>query len=228
MDSRTVLKQTIAELYQTDEKNIDSNFNLKIRRMEGSVGSGIIDAAVRRKLGIVCRKIYSVRTYGELEAAVLGTTEENTVADVKSVAQTVAVEDDDVKIQDGGLSCGLDVEMVENLPDARDYWTSDFYRSSFSDAEIAFCVVQDNPRMHFAARWCAKEALKKCGARYSALDLREIEVASEVGRRPALYLNTENGRQKLAASVSMTHTPHLAAAVVVCLELNVKGSFESG
>ena len=215
MDKKNALKQMIAEMFQKDSREIGPDFFLKVRRFEGSVGSGILDAAIRRRLGITCPEIYSVRTYAELESAVLGLP--------KHEANDQAVEDENGLpvniIVDGNrltnISCGIDIEMVENLPLEEDYWEADFYKMLFSGNEIAYCLAQENPRMHFASRWCAKEALRKCKAAYFELDMAQIEVTMDESGMPSLRIRTENGGHRLPVALSLTHTAVLAAAIVV-------------
>ena len=72
MDKKTALLELVSEIFQKDVQDIGRDFLLRTRRMEGSVGSGILDAAIRRRLGIVCPGVYGARTYGDLEDAVLG------------------------------------------------------------------------------------------------------------------------------------------------------------
>jgi 4'-phosphopantetheinyl transferase superfamily len=74
-------------------------------------------------------------------------------------------------VQDNGatpsITCGVDIEMVVSLPVVADYWSDAFYCATFTPAEIAYCLLQDQPLVHFAAHWCAKEALKKCDPAYT-------------------------------------------------------------
>jgi phosphopantetheinyl transferase (holo-ACP synthase) len=86
----------------------------------------------------------------------------------------------------GGLACGIDIEMVENLPVVQDYWEDTFYTTTFTAAEIAYCLLQVHPPMHLTARWCAKEALKKCDPAYSHLTMDQLEVALTTTGAPLL------------------------------------------
>jgi hypothetical protein len=73
--------------------------------------------------------------------------------------------------------------------------------------------------MHFAARWCAKEAFKKCAAEYEQIDLKHIEVALERSGAPFLQYRANDGIvQRLPVSLSLTHTQEMAAAIVVKLQ----------
>ena len=71
--------------------------------------------------------------------------------------------------------------------------------------------------MHFAARWCAKEALKKCKPEYMKFEMTQIEVVTNNTGSPSMRLRVNNETQELAVAVSMSHTPVIATAIVVGL-----------
>jgi phosphopantetheinyl transferase (holo-ACP synthase) len=105
--------------------------------------------------------------------------------------------------------------MVENLPVVPDYWSAAFYSTTFTPAEIAYCLLQDQPLVHFAARWCAKEALKKCDPAYLQADLRTLEVQLSAGGAPYLCAVVDGQSTPLPFVVSLSHTAQAAVAVVV-------------
>ena len=53
------------------------------------------------------------------------------------------------------------MQEIAALPVTADYWDHEFYRETFEPSEIAYAVVQSDPRTHLAGFWCAKEALRK-------------------------------------------------------------------
>jgi phosphopantetheine--protein transferase-like protein len=105
--------------------------------------------------------------------------------------------------------------MVADLPVVKDYWDDSFYSTTFTASEIAYCLMQSNPSMHFAARWCAKEALKKCDAAYQSMDLNHLEVALTTAGAPFLRSIANGTAEPLPVAVSLSHTPHIALAAVV-------------
>lgn len=227
-DIREKLRQTIAEIFQTRPQEIGPEFPLRSRRLEGSVGRGILDAALRRRLGVRCSEVYSVRTYGELEAAVTGVslapvTPEESQAPAATAPRAMQKEPDAQRVVLNGLACGVDIEMIENLPVEEDYWEADFYTTFFSRAEIAYCLAQENPRMHFAARWCAKEALKKCDPSYLGFDMKDIEVTVDAAGKPSLQVRTSAGPRTLLVALSMSHTAVMATAIVVSASSGASG-----
>ncbi len=216
------LKQVVAELFEADFSKVNGDFLLSTRRMQGSLARAKLDAAIRRRLGVKCRAVYSAKTYGELQEAVLGTSSDSDESDSSvSIGTTVTITEASVpfSLNNQGmpttLSCGIDVEMVENFPEVDDYWKDSFYTSSFSSVEIAYCLLQENPRMHFAVRWCAKEALKKCHPAYLPEEMKNIELVSEEGAPPIFRHYRSRIPTPIPFAVSVSHTPLMAVAMVV-------------
>ena len=118
----------------------------------------------------------------------------------------------------GTVRCGIDIELIDHLPRAADYWEDPFYQTCFTPAEIAYCLTQEVPAFHFAVRWCAKEALKKCDETLLAEELRNLEVVSEESGAPYLVHHAGGSTQRLPHAVSVSHTPHAAIAIVVHIE----------
>lgn len=86
----------------------------------------------------------------------------------------------------------------------------------FSDEEWRYAHRRSRPGRHLAARFAAKEAtVKALGKR---VPLGEVEVIGGAGEPPALRLHGEAARAAEGANLelvlSLTHTDHLAAAVV--------------
>jgi phosphopantetheine--protein transferase-like protein len=116
-----------------------------------------------------------------------------------------------------GLCVGLDVEGIRSLPEASDYWEHEFYSGSFARSEIAYAVLQSDPRMHFAGFWCAKEALRKCDPSFASVSPALTAVAHDSNGRPYLTLDTEAGLVRLLHALSISHTAELATAIVVAI-----------
>src|SRR5215471_6094971 len=114
-----------------------------------------------------------------------------------------------------GIACGIDIEIVESLPVVADYWSDAFYRATFTPAEIAYCLLQDRPLVHLAARWCAKKALQKCDPAYLQADLRLLEVRLSASGAPYLCTVVDGHSTPLPFGVSLSHTTQTAVAVVV-------------
>jgi phosphopantetheine--protein transferase-like protein len=188
-------------------------------RLNHSIGRAALDAAVRRNFRVNCRAVYSAATYGELEAAIaqsLGAVIQKPT-DVQSIeAPTTAFPELNSTIFSPG-SCGIDLELIENLPATDDYWESDFYKENFTPNEIAYCSRRDDPRQHFAARWCVKEALKKCNAAFLSQPMSALEVANKLDGAPQLFFVAGSSRRLLPYAVSLSHTSIAAVGMVCCV-----------
>lgn len=221
MDTQEVLRQTVADFLQIEPDQVTGELNFR-PWVQGSVARARLEAVIRRRLSIVCPAVHTANTYGELEAAILGEAVDTKTAASLSAATSDLVTGDassSAAMASGPTSeeiaCGIDIESPESLPVETDYWQSDFYRANFSPAEIAYCISQLDPRQSFAARWCAKEALKKCDANYMPVEMNRLEVVVDKSHRPAIHLRSEGGSTLLPVAVSLTHIGEVAAAIVI-------------
>jgi phosphopantetheine--protein transferase-like protein len=208
------LQAVVAALMGMEPAAVSPDLALTGSRLQGSLARTRLYVTIEERLGVACQAAYTARTYGELHAAVFGQRPGGALAPI-STARAVSPADARENGARPGLACGIDIEMVASLPVAADYWSEAFYRATFTPAEIAYCLLQERPLPHFAARWCAKEALKKCDPAYLAADLRTLEVASSPDGMPYLCAVTEGRSTPLPFVVSLSHTPELAVAVVV-------------
>ena len=85
----------------------------------------------------------------------------------------------------------------------------------FGKSEIAYAVVQSEPRTHLAGFWCAKEALRKCDPSFIKVGFESTVIAHEQGGGPYLQWQTPSGPVRLPHAVSLSHTRELATAVVI-------------
>ncbi|MBL9202215.1 MAG: 4-phosphopantetheinyl transferase family protein [Opitutaceae bacterium] len=218
------LRDIVAKLGGVGRDAVTPEFSLEVPALKGSLKRAALTAAIRRDLGINCRTAHLARTFGELTAAVFETAPSATEAPsarasapvaaapvVATAAPRVAPLAAPSHPFSSGLRCGADIELVAALPEATDYREHEFYKSHFSPAEIAYCVLQSNPRMHFAARWCAKEALYKAEPALRATPLSAIEVvrAADGG------VSFQHAGAALPHALSLSHTETQAVALVV-------------
>ncbi len=93
----------------------------------------------------------------------------------------------------------------------------------FTDAERAYGARFADPVPSLAARFAAKEAtMKALGVGIGAFSLGDVEVVGEASGAPALRVSgaaaaLAGGRGVSALHLSITHTDHLAQAVVAAL-----------
>ena len=214
MEPKEQLRQIVAQLAGLSPEAIDADFSLKSRGLQSSVRRAALAAAIRRHLGVNIAEVYSVVTFRELEAAVFGGGSQTALSSTKpAVLPKPAAVSALSGIDD--LACGIDIEMVDAMPVADDYWEHEFYKASFSKDEIAYCLLQENPRMHFAARWCAKEALVKCDPAFKGQSFATMEVIRSESGEVSLAHHLNGTSEKPSVAVSISHTETMAAAVVV-------------
>ncbi len=221
-----VLRAIISELCEVDPAQIGSDFTLTSGRLRSSLGRAALDAKIRRRLGVKLESLHLLRTVGELEVALAGKHPAphapgrevqmvRTAEDVQLAPASEAPRFSRPAPATVGLACGIDVESVSGLPEAKDYWEEPFYRMHFTAGEISYCISQPEPRIHFAARWCAKEALKKCLPDYMTWEMDRIEVVRHKSGSPYLEVLTDEGTRAPAVALSLTHSADWALAVVV-------------
>jgi holo-[acyl-carrier protein] synthase len=220
MNQIEILRGIVAKLGNVEPKEIGSAFSLQTPSLKGSLKRAALAAAIRRDLGIHCPTAHEVSTFEELEKAVFGTSAEvpkpvlssgqPSTPQVSAKASFPLANGPDL-----GIRCGMDLEMISELPEAADYREHEFYRDSFTAEEISYCLLQENPRMHFAARWCAKEALIKCDPAFRTEKMTNVEVVRSEQGEVSLRHRGNGNEVSLPHSVSLTHTNAVAGAVVV-------------
>lgn len=194
------LKSALARLLRTAPEAIGPETPLP--DLGNSLARGAFESALRHALGPGAPPLPRVRTYGELEAALLG----------EGPAATTMAAPVSARALGPGGGIGIDVERVADLPEAPDVWESPFYRATFGPGETAYCLAQVRPREHFTARWCAKEALFKCDpAPFAGGPASRVEVAQ--GPEGVPHFVGPQGR--LPHRLSLSHTSDLAVAVVL-------------
>jgi phosphopantetheine--protein transferase-like protein len=214
MATPETLQGIIATLLGTNPADVHPDIAFAGTRLQGSLARTRLYTAIEQQLGVACQAAYTARTYGELHAAIYGTAPAITTTQA-AAAPSAPEQHMQHNEATPSIACGIDIEMVENLPVVPDYWSDAFYSTTFTPAEIAYCLLQDQPSVHFAARWCAKEALKKCDPAYLQADLRTLEVRLNASGAPYLCAVADGQSMPLPFAVSLSHTAQAAVAVVV-------------
>ena len=210
-EKTALLRRTIAEFFDVDEDRVGPAFPLFGQRGQSSIARAALDSAIRRRVGLKSRKVYSAKTYGELEVELLGhATETEAISAIPAGSAALAQE-----AVPEPLHCGIDIELIENLPVVADHWEDAFYRDHFTPSEIAYCLMQAEPAQHFAARWCAKEALKKCDKDLMVEELKNLDVNLDDSGAPYFMHRSGEAYRRLPHAVSLSHTSHMAIAMVV-------------
>lgn len=109
---------------------------------------------------------------------------------------------------------GIDLLEVDRMAAALQR-TPNLKDRLFTEGEQVYAEAQASPAMHYAARFCAKEAVVKALG-LTEWNAREIEVVHTTSGAPAIVLH---GSLALAGdvAVSLTHTKATAGAVAMVL-----------
>ena len=105
------------------------------------------------------------------------------------------------------FSLGVDIEDISRFKKLVFKQNQSFYEKIFHKNEIKYCLSKPNPYQHFAARFCAKEALIKA-AKKKITDLAAIEVKF-ASRKPFIVWN------KKKYLLSLAHEKNKAIAFVI-------------
>ena len=88
----------------------------------------------------------------------------------------------------------------------------------FTPEEHAYCQHQADPAVHYAGRWCAKEAVVKAVFPFHRLTTREVHIVEAADGSPrAVVQPNAVERDGLAVRISITHTPTTACAFAVAV-----------
>jgi phosphopantetheine--protein transferase-like protein len=180
-----------------------------LRSLDTSLGGARLALGLKR-LGLVPRFRRVPSTFGELESSL------NAGSEAAAVDPSTHIVENYVSktTQTAEIEIGLDIQDVQLLPVCADYWDHEFYRGCFSRVEIAYAIVQSEPRAHFAGFWSAKEALKKCDARFLKADLTLLTVLHDPAGKPYFIEHHPDKIVRLPHSISISHSGTIASAVV--------------
>lgn len=187
--------------------------------LQGSLGRVRLEAALRHKLGTARADVERAVTFGDL-CRLLGLADQSESAPLASPSPAPAQQLTSTAVLGAGdtgvgIHVGIDVETIPSLPEASDYWEHQFYKDTFSPAEIAYALLQPSPRATFAGAWCAKEALRKAYPALASSPWKSLEVAHDDAKKPSMIVN---GRP-VAGTLSISHSGDIAIAVFATGEL---------
>ena len=210
MNQVDALRELVATLLWTTPDQIGPETSLL--SLDNSLGGAKLGLGLKR-IGLVLPLNVHPATFGELEAALSGNAKEQEAA--RQAIAVPAFIPKTIPSLTHGLQVGLDIQDIHSLPSASDYWEHEFYRGIFGKTEIAYALLQSEPRIHLAGFWCAKEALRKCDSSLSKVDMASITVAHDEGGRPFLLWQRADCTSTLPHALSISHTGDLASAVVI-------------
>ena len=110
------------------------------------------------------------------------------------------------------MAIGVDIEDISRFKDK----TQDFIERIFTPVEIDYCSKFKNPESHYAARFCAKEAVIKAltPLNISIAEYKQIEVFNDNNKCPKVkILKDLNTKLKIEISISHDKTKAIAFAI---------------
>jgi holo-[acyl-carrier protein] synthase len=120
------------------------------------------------------------------------------------------------------LGIGTDLAEVVRIRSSIAKFGDRFLNRVYTAGERAYAAAKANSPERFAARFAAKEAgMKAIGTGWSrGVRWQDFEVVNERSGRPVLRLsgvalNVANAMGVKRVSISLTHTPEIAMAVVI-------------
>ena len=109
------------------------------------------------------------------------------------------------------MSIGVDIEDISRFEGKPER----FYKRIFTENEIDYCLSFSKPQEHFAARFCAKEAVVKALSALGIKDVNynEIEVFHNENKCPQIRL-LKDLKQNILFELSLSHDKTKAIAFV--------------
>jgi len=207
MENSSGVRTLVATMLLVSPEQVDADTSLRV--IDNSLSGARLRLGLKR-LGIELGSPKVPATFGELERL---------LSDSANPPTPVAAEE--VESQSlpfpaiSGTRIGHDIQDTESMPDTPDFWNHEFYLGSFSHAELAYAVVQSDPKQNLAGFWAAKEALKKCDPAFVPVEFNQLTVAHNSDGSPYFCLKSRGGSVCLQHPVSISHARNTASAVVL-------------
>ncbi len=198
-----VVKKIVSKYTQISAEKINENTSLGKTAFRGSIIIHRMYAELEKN-GIVVTKYHLIDTFGNLLKAISG--ELNDITGPENLQVPRVIQSDSVRNNRKGSiqGIGIDIEHVDNLPDAQDFRTDSFYASHFSVEEIAHCIASNDAKLSFAGIFAAKEAIFKCS---NIEDLRKITI----------HFDTKGKPSSDGFLISISHSNGFAVANAICI-----------
>lgn len=113
---------------------------------------------------------------------------------------------------------GTDIVSVPKISKSINSLNNDkFVRRIFTFEEVKYCQNKNNPEIHFAGRFAAKEAITKAflsSEQISSISMKSIEIISGKDRVPQVNLDM-TFQFEYSCKVSISHTEEFAVAYAI-------------
>jgi phosphopantetheine--protein transferase-like protein len=121
---------------------------------------------------------------------------------------------------------GIDIEETSRFKDLDE--KSTFLKNNYTKEEIKYCFSKNQPQIHLAGMFCAKEATKKATGK--DIPLNTIEITHSKTGKPEIKIREERNvkrnkkgsekskkAEQIQLTVSISHTKTTAVAVVILI-----------
>ena len=196
------IKNLIATFLRVPAEQI--SYNTVIDRT--AVSSSIALHRMYAKLaeaGFAVPEYWNVKTFSTLLERINGNGHTSTTVDVQQVQISNAIMP--VLEYTEGPAVGIDMEDINAMPKANDFREDEFYKMNFSQAEIAYCILQPAPYASFAGLFAAKEAIVKANNANRNKPFNTIVISHDKQGKP----------QFPGFHISLSHTENMAVAVAL-------------
>lgn len=112
---------------------------------------------------------------------------------------------------------GTDIIEVERIKSSIAEYGTHFLKRHFTEEEIDYCSsFKRDPEVHFAGRFCAKEAVVKAlGTGFTEeLGFLDIEIKNDCSGKPSVLFKQKKDQQK-EVLISISHCRSFATAVAI-------------
>jgi phosphopantetheine--protein transferase-like protein len=153
--------------------------------------------------GFTVPDYWNIKTFSSLIERINGNGHTNTATEFQQVQANNIVLSAQEYAQ--GPAIGIDIEDVNAMPKTNDFREDEFYKMNFSQAEIAYCILQPAPYASFAGLFATKEAIVKAINTYRNKPFNTININHDDQGKPLFP----------GFSISLSHTDNMAVAVAV-------------
>ncbi|HEV2696317.1 MAG TPA: 4'-phosphopantetheinyl transferase superfamily protein [Verrucomicrobiae bacterium] len=218
MTDKDKIRSVVARFFNVSEATVTEDFPFPLERLNASIGRATFHAAIKRMAGADLPSAFTAKTFRELLGLVVAPVSAGASATVApAVPASVSLMKN---LPMSGAGVGIDIESLDELPVAADFWSEPFYVENFTPVEIAYCQRQADPRTSFCGLWCAKEAARKCSPEFFGLHPLDLEILHDVQGRPFLAILRDKRRLGIPnCDLSISHTHSMGAAVCVMREI---------
>ena len=109
------------------------------------------------------------------------------------------------------MRIGIDCVEIGRFESER-FTDISFLKKIYTDDEIDYCLSRKPSSQHFAVRFAAKEAVRKCFRDDFELSLRDIEITN-INDYPEVHI--EQNIYKTKIEISLSHSDTMAVAVAL-------------